>query len=195
MTADGRWNHNIHYHRDVLREIPPGAQLALDIGCGEGRLTRELRERVPHVVGIDRDAASIALAESHGGDVEYVCDDVLSHDFAGAFDLVASIAALHHLDVRTGLRRMADLVRPGGRLVIIGHARRRLPHDLGWELAGAVTTRAIKLRRSYWEHSAPIAAPTDTHAEVRAIVREVLPGARYRRLVLWCYKIVWGRPE
>ena len=191
---DDRWNHNIHYQRLVLREIPDDARRALDVGCGEGLLARALRQGVPEVVGIDRDAASIALARTAGSDVEYVHDNVLSHPFApGSFDLVASIAVLHHMDTAAGLKRMADLLAPGGRLVVVGHARSRLPRDLGWELAGAVLTRTIKLRRRYWEHSAPIAEPRETYAEVRAVAERVLPGVRYRRLALWRYLLVWTK--
>ena len=37
------WNHNIHYHRLILDAVPPGARRALDVGCGEGTLARQLR--------------------------------------------------------------------------------------------------------------------------------------------------------
>ena len=39
-----------------------GCRRSLDVGCGEGMLARDLRRVVPHVTGIDRDAASIDLA-------------------------------------------------------------------------------------------------------------------------------------
>jgi 2-polyprenyl-3-methyl-5-hydroxy-6-metoxy-1,4-benzoquinol methylase len=48
-----RWNHNIHYYPLVLAAVPAGCRRALDVGCGEGQLTRELAVRVPEVVGID----------------------------------------------------------------------------------------------------------------------------------------------
>lgn len=51
-----RWNHNLHYLPTLLAAVPPGARRALDVGCGEGTLTRELRRRVAEVTGIDRDA-------------------------------------------------------------------------------------------------------------------------------------------
>ncbi|GAA0991221.1 hypothetical protein GCM10009555_078180 [Acrocarpospora macrocephala] len=43
-----RWNHNIHYHPRILRAIPEGAQRALDVGCGEGMLARELDRAARH---------------------------------------------------------------------------------------------------------------------------------------------------
>jgi 2-polyprenyl-3-methyl-5-hydroxy-6-metoxy-1,4-benzoquinol methylase len=59
VRPDGeRWNHNLHYHRLILDAVPAGARRALDVGCGEGILSRRLRERVPAVTGIDVDPAS-----------------------------------------------------------------------------------------------------------------------------------------
>lgn len=191
-----RWNHNIHLHRVVLDAVPAGARRALDVGCGEGMLARELAERVPEVVGIDLDEPSVRLAREHGGLPTYVHGDVLVHPFEPAsFDVVASVAALHHLDARAGLRRFAELVRPGGVVAVVGLARSELPKDLPWELAGAVTTRAIKLRRTYWEHSAPtVWPPPETYQGMRAIVEEELPGATFRRHVLWRYWLRWTKP-
>jgi len=58
------WNHNLHYHRVIIDVIAPDCQRALDIGCGQGALTRRLWPLVPEVTGIDRDERSIALARS-----------------------------------------------------------------------------------------------------------------------------------
>lgn len=191
-----RWNHNIHLHRVVLDAVPHGARRALDIGCGEGMLTCELAERVPEVVGIDLDEPSLALARQQGGTPTYVHGDVLTHPFEpGSFDLVASIATLHHLDARTGLRRMAELTRPGGVVAVVGLARSRLPRDLLWEVAGAVATRAHKLRKGYWEHSAPtVWPPPETYDGMRQIVAAELPGAAFRRHVLWRWWATWRKP-
>jgi len=54
------WNHNVHYHPVLLGQLPAGAGDALDVGSGTGMLTRQLRERIPHVTGIDRHPPSIA---------------------------------------------------------------------------------------------------------------------------------------
>ncbi len=62
-ASSERWNHNILYHSVILDAIPPGCRCALDVGCGVGTLTRELRQHIPEVVGIDSDHASIAAAK------------------------------------------------------------------------------------------------------------------------------------
>lgn len=197
MTED-RWNHNIHLHTVVLDAVPAGAQRALDVGCGEGMLARDLHRSVPEVVGLDLHEPSLGIgrSQSDGDGITYVRGDILDHPFEPAsFDVVASIAALHHMDARAGLEAMRDLLRPGGSLVVVGLARARLPRDLPWELAGGVTTRWLKLSRTYWEHSAPIVwPPPETYDGMRRLAEEVLPGVEYRRHVLWRYSLVWRRP-
>ena len=79
-------------------------------------LTRDLRRVVPHVTGIDRDAASIDAArrQDAGATVEYVVGDFMTHPFAPAsFDHIASIAALHHMDAAAALERMRALLGAG----------------------------------------------------------------------------------
>src|SRR5882762_9360229 len=106
----GRWNHNIHYHSVVLKAVPAGARLALDIGCGVGMLARQLRQRIPDVTGIDLDEASIDLAETRDSEgVHYLCGDFVTYPFEPeSFDFVASVATLHHLDAITALGRIRE---------------------------------------------------------------------------------------
>lgn len=181
----------------VLDAVPAGARRALDVGCGEGSLTRDLAQRVPEVVGIDLHAPSLALARAQPAPgVTYVEGDVLTHPFEpGSFDVVASIATLHHVDEAAGLRRLAELVRPGGVLAVVGLARIRLPRDLPIEAAAAVATRLHRLTKTYWEHPSPtVWPPPHTYDEVRALARRELPGVRYRRHLLWRYSLVWSKP-
>jgi SAM-dependent methyltransferase len=175
-----RWNHNIHYHPLILPAAArPGCQRALDVGCGEGILARELRRLVPHVSAIV-DEPSVELARRYAGsDVEYIVGDFLSYPFpSGSFDLVASVAALHHMDTALALDRMRGLVRPGGQLVVVGLARSRYPADLPRDLVAAVTHRLHRLTKPYWEHSAPKVWPS------RAVeaFRPITCGARDRSL-------------
>ncbi len=202
MTGTGRagadrWNHNLHYHPLVLAAVPPGARRALDVGTGDGLLATDLRDRVPHVVGIDVDEDVLDRARARDPRVEWVLGDVTTAPLAPAsFDVVASVATLHHLpDLAAALRRLAALTAPGGVLVAVGLARASSLADLPYEVAGAVQHRWLRRSRTYWEHTAPtVWPPPHTYAQVRATVRDVLPGARWRRLALWRYAVEWHRP-
>jgi SAM-dependent methyltransferase len=102
-------------------------------------LARQLAHFVPHVVGLDPDAASLDLARGQdpGGKIGLVRGDLRCHPFAPAtFSMITSVAALHHMDARAALDRMSQLLAPGGRLAIVGLARSRLPADLPWEAGG-----------------------------------------------------------
>lgn len=59
---------------------------ALDVGCGQGRITRWLAPRVKHAVGLDRDAAALEtarrLAEGAGiANVEFHAADVEREEY------------------------------------------------------------------------------------------------------------------
>lgn len=193
-----RWNHNIHYHRVLLDAVPTGARTALDIGCGDGLLVRQLAGLVDHVIGVDVDAASIATARAtpHPANVEFILGDALTLPLErGSFDAVTAVAVLHHLDCVEGLTRMRELVRPGGMLGVVGLAASSLPQDALWELAAVTANVVLRARRAVWDHGAPtVWPPPNTYREVRAAADAVLPGHRYRRRLLWRYTLVWHKP-
>lgn len=143
-----RWNHNIHYHRVILDAIPSGCRRALDVGCGEGTLTRQLRQLIPEVVGIDADDASITSARDHpdAGDIQYVEGDALAYEFdPTSFDLITSAASLHHMDAERALIHLRSLLRPGGVLAVIGLARSS-PIDWPLDLAAVAANCVRRLR-------------------------------------------------
>jgi SAM-dependent methyltransferase len=208
MTArPQRWNHNLHYHPMILAAVPAGARHALEIGCGEGILARQLAEVVDHVTAIDVDEASIELARKSGPSLpvtnptgseglSFFHADFRTHAFEPAsLDFIASVATLHHLDPTETLNRMRLLLRPGGRLAIVGLARSSLPRDLPWELAGFAAHRMYRWRRGYWEHSAPtVWPPPHTYREIESLAGGILPGAQFRRLLLWRFSLTWTKP-
>jgi len=90
----------------------------------------------------------------------FICGDVFTADLQPAsFDLVAASAVLHHIDARAGLRRMRQLVRPGGVVAVVGFGRPDGVRDRLLEVAGVATKRMHVARREYWEHNAPISWP------------------------------------
>lgn len=192
-----RWNHNLHYHRLILESVPRPCRRALDVGCGEGTLSRQLRPRVPEVVGIDLDAQSIALARAHrdAADIRYLEDDFLDAALEpGSFDLIVSVAALHQMDAATALSRMRDLLAPGGVLTVIGLVRSRMPVELPLDIAAIGVNWLYRLRWKYWEQPSPARPATLTYEQMRQIGTSALPGVRFRRLLLWRYYLTWSKP-
>jgi SAM-dependent methyltransferase len=197
------WSHNLHYHRVILAAVPAGCERALDVGCGQGALTRALRQLVPRVTGIDRDLRSIEIARAHpaAGAIGYLLGDFLAAPFGpGSFDLVTAVASVHHMDTEAALRRMAELLRPGGVLAVIGLARGVTladayllpPAVIGGRLHKAASARRGPARRGYLS---PVAWPPPlTYPATRRLAARVLPGARYRRRLYWRYSLVWTKP-
>jgi SAM-dependent methyltransferase len=192
------WNHNIHHHPLVLGAVPAGARRGLDVGCGEGLLAAKLRGVMPEVTGIDRDAGCIAVARADQGrpGLDFLPGDILTADLEPAsFDFVSCVAVLHHLDASAGLRRMRDLLRPGGRLVVIGCARTASAADAGAVLASVAAHQILSRRRSWAESAAPVMWPPPvSYGQMRRLGRAELPGSSFRRRLLWRYSLIWTKP-
>jgi 2-polyprenyl-3-methyl-5-hydroxy-6-metoxy-1,4-benzoquinol methylase len=198
VAADTLWNHNIHYHPLIIAALPSDCYQVLDVGCGEGLLARELSDVARKVTAIDRDAPTIAMAKTQTSavNVDYVLDDFLIHPFEPqSFDAVVSVAALHHMGTSAALSQMKKLLRPGGTLAVVGLAQSRHGADLMFDLAGIAADRLHKVTKTYRETSAPkMWPPPETYRQTRQAAETVLPGARYRRRLLWRYSITWTKP-
>ena len=191
---------NARYHDVILEAIPPECRRALDVGCGNGLLTRVLAHdrKVPEVIGLDRHGPCIERCRAHpdADGITYVAGDLLRQPFRPAsFDLVTAVASLHHMEPRAGLTRLRDLVAPGGTLAVIGLARPDLPKDIPIELAGL----AIHLIRPSPKGDPlvrpPIVwPPAERYATMRHLAGELLPGFRWRRHLRWRYSLVWTNP-
>jgi 2-polyprenyl-3-methyl-5-hydroxy-6-metoxy-1,4-benzoquinol methylase len=186
-------DHNVHYHRVVWEAFPARCERALDVGCGTGRLTRELRRVVPRVTGIDRDERSIRVARAHpdSADVDYRCGDFL--DLAlepGRFDLVTAVASLHHMDSAAALARMREQLRPGGVLVVIGPARDGSLVDLALNIPAAADHPVQRLRHGRrpqsglavgepgppLDHQPIVCPPAETYQQIRQLAAALLSG-------------------
>lgn len=118
-----RWAREPHhdsywrFHRDaLLASLPPPGRLTLDIGCGEGRVSRDLRRLGHNVVGIDQAPSMISAAREADPDGEYVEADAASLPFEdGAADLALLFMSLMDADDMAGvLREVARVLEPGG---------------------------------------------------------------------------------
>jgi ubiquinone/menaquinone biosynthesis C-methylase UbiE len=199
-VAGSRWDHNIALFPFVLRALPQHA-LVLDVGCGEGDLALALAARGCAVTALDADAPTLDAARERATALGATTIEFVGGDFftaplrAGSFDAAVAIASLHHMPVRPALTRMRELVRDGGTIVVVGLARSGAPRDYAFDAAGVVTTRLYRLRKQYTPTAAPIVwPPPHDYREARHDVEAVLPGARFRRHVLFRYSCVWRKP-
>lgn len=124
--------------------------------------------------------------------------DVLSAPLdPGSFDLVVSVAAIHHFDAEEGLIRFAELLKPKGRLGIIGIGRPNYPQDVARLTLARVSTTVLKLasRTTEWQHSAPIVWPPPlTEKQMAAVSQRVLPGSEFKRRLHGRYSLTWAKP-
>ena len=105
---------------EIERGKPP--RRILEIGCGTGLLTEQLRERFPaaEVHALDISPAMIAVARQRwrgAARVRWHVGDVRRYRPAGHFDLIVSNCALHWAaPLAPVFRRLARWLMPGGRL-------------------------------------------------------------------------------
>ena len=130
------WNAEAHEWVDRIREgmggrvhahdaslyglLPPPSGLTLDVGCGEGRISRELRARGYDVHGFDASETLVGEARRADPDGRY---DVARIDALpvddGAARLVVCVNVLPHIhDLESAARELARVLGPGGSLLI-----------------------------------------------------------------------------
>ncbi|MFG1709940.1 class I SAM-dependent methyltransferase [Nonomuraea sp. M3C6] len=197
------WNHNVHYQRLVMTLVPEGCERALDVGCGDGLLVSKLAARLPTVTGADRSAEAIAMARRQHGDLDnvtFVAADYLDDPKGllpeGKYDLVTAVAVIHHADFREAVNGLVRLLAPGGRLVVVGLAKERTPLDWIICLSGQAVSHVLKLFHGGKRNpGVPAMAPVMSWGEVARSSRALLPGSRFRRLLLRRYLLVWDKPS
>jgi SAM-dependent methyltransferase len=106
-----------------LELLPPAGRETLDLGCGEGRLGRELTRLGHRVTAVDASPQMVALASESQ---EALVADAAALPFAdGAFDLVTAFMSLQDMDdLDAVVLEAARVLQPGGRLCFC------LPHPL-----------------------------------------------------------------
>ncbi|MEV1083307.1 class I SAM-dependent methyltransferase [Streptomyces sp. NPDC050211] len=109
---------------DRLRAwLPPRPCDVLDLGCGTGSLSLLAAEQGHHVTGVDLSPAMVALARAKlaGRDAVFLVGDAAAPPVGeDRFDTVLVRHVLWALpDPGRALRHWRELLRPGGRLVLV----------------------------------------------------------------------------
>ena len=195
------WDHNAHFHRWILRQLPGRVGSALDVGCGSGDLARLLAGRAERVHGIDADPEITDRAREltpAAAPVTYAAADALTGLGDQPYDVITCVAVVHHLPFTRALETFRARLAPGGTLVIVGVARDRPPGDHLLGLAARplnIVMALLKNRGRTVPRPVSMTArtrPADlTFTEIVREARAVLPGVRLRRRLFWRYTLVW----
>jgi trans-aconitate 2-methyltransferase len=106
----------------VLNRLPlAGTETVLDAGCGTGRVTELLLERLPHghAIAVDADPEMVRVARQNlGARAELRQANLLELKLAQPVDAILSTATFHWIvDHERLFSTLFEALRPGGRLV------------------------------------------------------------------------------
>ena len=108
------------YSPSFFELVPPPGRGTLDVGCGEGRVTRDLAARGHRVTAVDASSTLLAAAEEAYPDAEYVLADAAGLPFEDdSFDLVISYNSLIDIqDMPAAVREVKRVLTADGSFCI-----------------------------------------------------------------------------
>ena len=122
----------------VLRKIDPGEKV-LDLGCGFGRILRDLAKKAGIVIGIDNSHASLILAQET---IEGLSNCFLIETDAiqlsliiNTFDVVICIQngiSAFHVDQKELIMESIRVTKPGGTVLFSSYSDKFWDHRLEW---------------------------------------------------------------
>jgi SAM-dependent methyltransferase len=138
--------HYLRKRASFLTALCPAGSV-LDVGCGTGALAARLCAAGYRVVGADPSAGMLEVMRRRSPEIEAINAPGGALPFpSGEFDLVVSVATMHHIaaaqEIRRTLSEMVRVCRPQGHVVVWDHNPRnpywsnlmaRVPQDTGDE--------------------------------------------------------------
>lgn len=171
-TYDAVSDPQFEWGMEVLERLQlRGDEVAVDAGCGSGRVTEQLADRLPdgRVIAVDGSEAMVEKAKERLGDrADCVVSDLVELELEEPVDLVFSTATFHWiLDHDRLFRRLRAALKPGGRLVAqCGGQGNVAVHGLAIRAVAADPEYAPHLSqdRDLWN----FASPEETESRLRA---------------------------
>lgn len=107
------------YGSELIELLNPRAgERIVDLGCGVGQLTAELKALSCNVVGIDADSDMILLAQKKYPNIEFICSRAEEFSLSEPADACLSNAFLHwSLDPEQVICNVAKNLKSGGRFI------------------------------------------------------------------------------
>jgi 2-polyprenyl-3-methyl-5-hydroxy-6-metoxy-1,4-benzoquinol methylase len=194
------WNHNSHFHNYLLRQLPSNIDRVLDVGCGLGIFALKLSEKSEFVDALDVDGEILeeASKQHNAYNIFYRHANFLEADLPeNYYDAIVSIAALHHMDLEAALDKMKALLRPSGKLLILGLYREETIVDYMYSFISV----PLNLVYSIWHRKstaipqkvAPIRSAQLSLKQIETAIDNVMPGFRLKRHLFWRYSLIWQK--
>lgn len=107
---DNKHDFVAEYGKGPLEFVPVNNnQSILDLGCGTGTLTAQLKELSKEVIGVDGSQSMIKRAQEQYPDIEFMVCDALELPFNRQFDVVFSNAVFHWISDHNALLNKKDI--------------------------------------------------------------------------------------
>lgn len=125
----------VHQYGSALIDMVEGEGLSvLDLGCGNGVLTKELADRGHDAVGMDASEELLKIAWEKYPDISFFHGDAADFQTERKFDAVFSNAVLHWIDRQRQpdmVSCVRDALKPGGQFVfeLGGYGNNAMIHD------------------------------------------------------------------
>jgi trans-aconitate 2-methyltransferase len=193
---------------EVLERLPlAGDELVLDAGCGSGRISQALAQRLPrgHVIAVDQSPSMVAAAHKRlGPEFDVRLADLLDLQLEQPVDAILSTATFHWITDHDRLfERLHAALHPGGRLVAqcggegnitvlrgkVGEVLAREPYAVHfrdwqppWNYAGAAQTHERLLAAGFTEAECWLTPAPREPEHPREFLSTIVLGPHVQRL-------------
>lgn len=113
-------NRGLHEHViSILSQLVPSGASLLELGAGTGSLSLRLADQGYAVTAVDYVEENFKATHSNIRFLQADLNKALPAEAAGNYDAVLAVEIIEHLEnTRQVVRNMAEVVKPGGRLLI-----------------------------------------------------------------------------
>jgi 2-polyprenyl-3-methyl-5-hydroxy-6-metoxy-1,4-benzoquinol methylase len=204
-----KWDHNQQYQKYLLKNVPENCNCILDVGCGTGELTKKLTPFSKEIIGIDVSENMINEAKKRNYDekINYIKISVEKYltETEKQFDVIISIAALHHMNEEETLKIMKTKLTKNGRILILDLVKTKTIIEWILSITAALLNPIIMLimrgrlkvtneEKEAWAGHFQYDKYL-TIKEVKNIVKKALGGGKIKRHFFWRYSIIYNNAE